>query len=51
MKTNAILVLDTRVKKADGTFPVVLRIVHKRISSQVPTGISLKEKIGMQTLE
>lgn len=44
MKTNVLIVLDTRVKKADGTFPLILRIVHNRKSSQIPLGISLHPK-------
>lgn len=41
MRTNVLIVLDTRVKKANGTFPLILRIVHNRKTSQVPLGISL----------
>lgn len=44
MKTNALIVLDTRVKKADGTFPLIMRIVHNRKSSQIPLGLSLHLK-------
>lgn len=44
MKTNALIVLDTRVKKANGTFPLIMRIVHNRKSTQLPLGLSLHPK-------
>lgn len=44
MKTNVLIVLDTRVKKADGTFPLIMRIVHNRKSTQLPLGLSLHPK-------
>lgn len=44
MKTNILLVLDNRRAKQDGTYPILLRIVHHRVSSQISTGIFVKEK-------
>ena len=42
MKTNIFLALDNRRAKADGTYAILLRIVHHRKSSQVTTGICVK---------
>jgi site-specific recombinase XerD len=41
METTVSVVLDTRRAKRDGTFPLILRIIHKRKSSAVPLGISI----------
>lgn len=44
MKTNVILALDTRRPKSDGTFSIILRIVHNRLSSQITTGYAIPKK-------
>lgn len=44
MKATSIKVsLDTRRSKADGTYPVILRLTHKRKTTSIKTGIYLKE--------
>ncbi|MDD3878146.1 MAG: site-specific integrase [Bacteroidales bacterium] len=44
MKTTIIILLDPRRPKNDGTFPISLRFVHKRIPIYINTGYSvLKE--------
>lgn len=42
MKTFVVLALDTRVPKADGTCPIVLRIIHHEKPAQIPTGFFVK---------
>lgn len=44
MKTNIILALDNRRPKSNGTFSIILRIVHNRNSSQITTGYSVQER-------
>src|SRR5882757_9200119 len=44
MKTFIVLALDTRRAKADGTYPVLLRIIHHGKVSPITTGIYVKEK-------
>lgn len=44
MNTSVNLVLDTRRMKKDGTYPLVLRIVHKRKSTPIYLGHSLTEE-------
>src|ERR1700679_3180426 len=44
MNTQILLVLDTRYMKKDGTYPVILRIVHNRESSQIKLGIFIEDK-------
>jgi site-specific recombinase XerD len=44
MNTNVVLALDTRRKKQDGTYSLILRIVHHRESTQITLGVSLAEK-------
>lgn len=43
MNTNIVVSLDTRRKKKDGTFPLVLRLGHNRTTIPIPIGISIKE--------
>jgi integrase/recombinase XerD len=43
MNTHIELVLDTRRKKKDNTFPIVLRITHFRKSTSIFTGYSVCE--------
>jgi site-specific recombinase XerD len=44
MNTNVVLALDTRRRKADGTYSLILRIVHHRESTQITLGVSIHEK-------
>ena len=44
MKTHIVLALDNRRPKDDGTCSVLLRIIHYRESSQITTGVYVKEK-------
>jgi site-specific recombinase XerD len=44
MKTHIVLAIDNRRKKEDGTCSVLLRIIHYRASSQITTGVYVKEK-------
>jgi integrase len=44
MNTSIVVTLDTRNKKKDGTYPLLLRIVHFGKSTPIPLGISLLEK-------
>ena len=44
MKTNVLLALDTRRAKKDGTYPILARIVHHRIATQITTGIYVNDK-------
>lgn len=44
MKTHIVLALDNRRPKEDGTCSVLLRIIHYRASSQITTGVYVKEK-------
>ncbi len=44
MNTSVTLSLDTRRAKADGTFPIVLRLSHGRKTIGIPTGYSVIEK-------
>ncbi len=41
---TARLKLDTRRAKSDGTYPIKLRIVHQRISADIPMDISIKKE-------
>jgi hypothetical protein len=43
MKTNLSLSLDTRRKKKDGTFPIILRLSHKRKTTSISLGYSVLE--------
>jgi integrase/recombinase XerD len=43
MKTFIVLALDTRRAKADGTYPILLRIIHHEKPSAITTGIYIKE--------
>jgi len=44
MNTNIIITLDTRRKKKDGTYPVILRMSHRRKTISISLGISVNEK-------
>lgn len=44
MNANAVLTLDTRRARKDGTYPVILRLSHRGKTIPVSTGISLPEK-------
>ncbi len=42
--TSVKITLDTRRAKSDGTFPVILRLTHKRKTTAIKTGIYLKKE-------
>ncbi len=44
MNTSAVITLDTRKPKKDGTSPIILRIVHNRESAPIRTGVYISEK-------
>jgi site-specific recombinase XerD len=44
MNTTVALVLNYRRAKADGTYAVLLRITHHRVSTQISTGVFIPEK-------
>lgn len=44
MSTSIVITLDTRNEKKDGTFPLLMRIIHYGKSLPIPLGISMKEK-------
>ncbi|NQZ78014.1 MAG: site-specific integrase [Ekhidna sp.] len=44
MKTHIILSLDKRRQKKDGTYPIVLRLTHKRRTTSIKTGYEVPEK-------
>jgi integrase/recombinase XerD len=44
MRTFIVLALDTRRAKADGTYPVLLRIIHYEKPAAITTGVYLKEQ-------
>lgn len=44
MNTNIVVSLDTRRKKKDGTYPVILRLGHYEKTTSIPIGISVEEK-------
>lgn len=44
MNTNIVVSLDTRRKKSDGTYPLVMRLGHNERTTSIPLGISLVEK-------
>jgi integrase len=45
MKTTSVKVsLDTRRAKADGTYPLILRLTHNRKTTSIKTGIHLKKE-------
>ena len=41
MNTNIVISLDTRRKKKDGTYPLVMRLGHNERTTSIPMGISL----------
>ncbi|QMU63180.1 MAG: tyrosine-type recombinase/integrase [Flavobacteriaceae bacterium] len=43
MKTNLTLTLDTRRKKKNATFPIILRLSHKRKTTSISLGYSILE--------
>ena len=44
MATNIKLLLDTRRARKDGSYPLVMRVLHDRKSINIPLGYSLTEK-------
>lgn len=44
MNTNIVITLDTRRKKKDGTYPLIMRLGHNERTIPVPIGIDLLEK-------
>lgn len=44
MNTNIVVSLDTRRKKKDGTYPVILRLGHNKQTTSISIGISVDEK-------
>jgi site-specific recombinase XerD len=44
MATSSTLLLDNRRPKADGTFPLIIRIIHNRTIAQITLGTYLEEK-------
>jgi integrase/recombinase XerD len=42
--TSIKISLDTRRSKADGTYPLILRLTHKRKTTSIKTGIHLKKE-------
>jgi integrase/recombinase XerD len=43
-RTSVKISLDTRRSKADGTYPLILRLTHKRKTTSIKTGIHLKKE-------
>jgi len=43
MASNVKIILDTRRKKSDQTYPLILRFIHNRKSVSLPLGYSMKE--------
>ena len=43
MNTNIVISLDTRRKKKDGSYPLVLRLGHNERTTSIPIGYSLHE--------
>ncbi len=44
MATNIKILLDKRRAKQDGSYPLVMRVIHERRSTNIPLGYSLQEK-------
>ncbi|MGD1892637.1 MAG: phage integrase SAM-like domain and Arm DNA-binding domain-containing protein [Cyclobacteriaceae bacterium] len=44
MATNIKLLLDTRRARKDGSYPLVMRVIHDRKSINISLGYSLREK-------
>lgn len=44
MNTNIVITLDTRRKKKDGFYPIILRIGHNRTTTAIPLGFHVSEK-------
>lgn len=44
MNTNIVISLDTRREKQDGTYPLIMRLGHKRKTIPIPLGYSIKKK-------
>lgn len=42
--TNVVIALDTRRKRFDGDYPLIMRLGHHRRTTSLPLGISLKER-------
>jgi len=43
MKTFLSIILDTRRKKKDGSFPIILRLTHLRKTTSISTGFSVQK--------
>lgn len=44
MNTNIVITLDTRRKKKDGLYPIIMRLGHKRTTTAIPLGFHISEK-------
>lgn len=44
MNTSIVITLDTRAKKKDDTYPLLMRIIHFGKAAPIPLGLSLHEK-------
>ncbi|MBS1773049.1 MAG: site-specific integrase [Bacteroidetes bacterium] len=44
MNTNIVITLDTRRKKKDGLYPIVMRLGHNRTTTAIPLGYHIHEK-------
>ena len=44
ISTTVIITIDTRRKKKDGTYPLILRLHHNRRTISIPTGHSIEER-------
>lgn len=44
MNTNIVISLDTRRKRKDGTYPLIMRVGHNERTTSIPIGIHLFEK-------
>ena len=44
MNTNVVVSLDTRRKKKDGSYPIIMRLGHDGKTTSIPLGLSIDEK-------
>lgn len=44
MNTNIVVSLDTRRKKKDGSYPIIMRLGHNGKTTSIPLGLSIDEK-------
>lgn len=44
MNTNIVVSLDTRRRKKDGTYPIIMRLGHNEKTTSIPVGISIDQK-------